>query len=65
MKNNNLFLDMEVDSEFNILSYNLKQSFKVEEKNEYLKQYTRQWHAAICLFLVLMVRSYFAVKLIR
>ena len=56
---------MEVDTEFSILSYNLKQSFKVEEKNEYLKQYTRQWHAAICLFLVLMVRSYFEVKLIR
>ena len=29
---------MEVDSEFSILSYNLTQSLKVEEKKEYLKQ---------------------------
>ena len=38
VKNNNLFLNMEVDSEFSILSYNLTQSLKVEEKKEYLKQ---------------------------
>ena len=56
---------MEIDSEFLMLSYNSKQSFKVEEKNEYLKRFTRQWQAIIWLYLVPMVRSYFAIKLIR
>ena len=55
---------MEIDYEFLMLSSNLKQSFKVGEKNEYLKQYVRQLEVGIWLFLVLIVSSHFAVKLI-
>ena len=38
MNDNSLLLNIEIDSEFLIVSSNLYQSFRVEEKNGFLKQ---------------------------
>ena len=52
-KDNNLLLKIEIDSEFLILTSRLNQSFRVQEKNKYLKQSVLQ--VSRCLFLVLKI----------
>ena len=42
IKDNNLLLKIEIDSEFLILTSRLNQSFRVQGKNEYLKQSVQQ-----------------------
>ena len=42
MKDNNLLLNNDIESEFLILIFKESQPFKVEGKNEYLKQSFRQ-----------------------
>ena len=58
----NLFLKLEIDSEFLIFSSKLNQSLNVEGKKEYLKQSIRQWIIGVWLFLVLIVISDFLGK---
>ena len=64
-KDNNLLLKIEIDSEFLILTYRLNQSFRVQGKNEYLKQSALQLQIGSYLFLVLKVCSRLEIKLIR
>ena len=64
-KDNNLLLKIEIDYEFLILTYRLNQSFRVQGKNEYLKQSALQLQIGSYLFLVLKVCSRLEIKLIR
>ena len=64
-KDNNLLLKIEIHSEFLILTYRLNQSFRVQGKNEYLKQSALQLQIGSYLFLVLKVCSRLEIKLIR
>ena len=65
MKDNNLLLNSDINSEFLTLISKENESFKVEGKKEYLKQSVRQWEVGILLFLVLMVGSQFGIKFIK
>ena len=65
MKDNNLLLNSDIDSEFLTLISKENESFKVVGKKEYLKQSVRQWEVGILLFLVLMVGSQFGIKFIK
>ena len=65
MKGNSLHLNKETYSEFLMLTSNLNQSFRAEGKKECLKQFVRNLYDGILLFLVLMVGSYFGIKLIK
>ena len=64
-KDNNLLLKIEIDYEVLILTYRLNQSFRVQGKNEYLKQSALQLQIGSYLFLVLKVCSRLEIKLIR
>ena len=65
IKNNNLLLKIETDSEFLILTSRLSQSFWVQWKNEYLKQSVLQLWVVRCLFIVLKVCLHLEIKTIR
>ena len=65
IKDNNLLLKTETDSEFLKLRSKLNQSFRVEGKKEYLKQSVRQFKVGILLFLVLTFVSYLEQSLLN
>ena len=65
MKDNSLHLNKEIDSECLMLISKLNQSFRVEGKKEFLKQFARHLYEGILLFLVLIVGSYLGIKLIK
>ena len=65
MNDNSLLLNIEIDSEFLIVSSNLYQSFRVEGRKEFLKQSVRQWKAGIRFNLVLVVSWIFGIKLLN
>ena len=57
-----MLLNIEIDSEFLILRSKLNQSFRAEEKKEYLKHFFRQLKVGI---LVLVIVSHFGTKFIK
>ena len=70
MKDNNLLLNIDIDSEFLILISKENQLFKVEGEKEYLKQSVRQCTISttkvrILSFLVLMLGSHFGIRFIK
>ena len=65
MKDNNLLLNIEIDSEFLMLRSKLNKSFSVEGKKEYSKISVRQLKVGILLFLVLVFVSHFGTKFIK
>ena len=65
IKDNSLHLNKEIDSEFLMLISKLNQSFRVEGKKEFLKQFVRHLYEGALLFLVLMVGSYLGIALIK
>ena len=65
IKDNNLLLNIEIDSEFLILRSKLNQSFRVERKKDYLKQFVQHLKVGILLFLVLVFVSHFGAKFIK
>ena len=65
VKDDNLLLNIEINSEFLMLRYILKQSFRIEGNKEYLKQSVRQLKVDILLFLVQMFYSHFGTKFIK
>ena len=65
MKDNDLHLSNEIYSEFLMLISNWNQSFKVEGKKEYLKQFVQQLQIIKLLFLVLKAASHFGIKVIK
>ena len=60
-----MLLNIEIDSEFLILRSKLNQSFRVDGKKEYLKQFVQQLKVGILLFLVLVFVSNFGTKFIK
>ena len=65
IKDNNLLLNTETDSEFLILRSKLSQSFSVEGEKEYLKQFVWHLKEGILLFLALVFVSHFGTKFVK